>query len=208
MVKITDKSGTPLTNGQIMQKAAKRIEAILQELGLLVLQIVGHVPLWTVRQFFYVIAGLKIGANSIINPRARFYNPAGIKIGLDCVIGEDVILDGRAPITIGHHVDIASQVMIYNSEHNIHSMEFEAISAPVVVGDYVFIGPRAIILPGVTIGKGAVIGAGAVVTKDVAEGAIVGGVPAKSIGQRAISQYSYTLRRKGFFDIFMDIFHD
>ena len=42
-----------------------------------------------------------------------------------------------------------------------------------------------IILPGVTIKKGAVVGAGAVVTKDVEEFKIVGGVPAKEIGERA-----------------------
>ena len=40
-----------------------------------------------------------------------------------------------------------------------------AASAPVVIGDDVFVGARAIILKGVHIGNGAVIGAGAVVTK-------------------------------------------
>ena len=51
------------------------------------------------------------------------------------------------------------------------------------IRDNVFVGYGAIILPGVTIGPTAVVAAGAVVTTDVAEGTIVGGVPARTIGK-------------------------
>jgi maltose O-acetyltransferase len=93
--------------------------------------------------------------------------------------------------------------MIYNSEHNVHENDFsvieKVIEERVVIGDYVFIGPRVIILPGVTIGKGAVVGAGAVVTKDVPDFAIVGGVPAKIIGERKNKNPSYKLGRARLF---------
>ena len=108
-------------------------------------------------------------------------------------------MDGRDKLTIGNHVDIASSVMIYNSEHNIESGDFMAVDGPVKIGDYVFVGPRAIILPGVTIGKGAVVAAGAVVTKDVPEYAIVGGVPAKIIGERKNKDLNYKLGRARLF---------
>ncbi len=55
---------------------------------------------------------------------------------------------------------------------------------PIVVGNDVWIGTRAIILSGVKIGDGAIIGAGAVVTKDVQPYEIVAGVPAKYIKRR------------------------
>src|SRR3990167_1266975 len=106
---------------------------------------------------------------------------------------------GTILINIGSHVDIASDVMIYNSEHDINSDDFHAILGPVEIGDYVFIGPRAIILPGVKIGKGAVIAAGAVVTKDVGEFKIVGGVPAQVIGERNLKDPHYKLGRARWF---------
>lgn len=52
------------------------------------------------------------------------------------------------------------------------------------IGNDVWIGNDAKVIAGVNIGSGAIIGAGAVVTKDVAPYDIVGGVPAKKIGQR------------------------
>jgi len=77
--------------------------------------------------------------------------------------------------------------------------DFSARIEPVQIEDYVFIGPRAIILPGVKIGKGAVIAAGAVVTKDVSDFEIVGGVPAKVIGERKNKNPNYKLGRARLF---------
>ena len=130
---------------------------------------------------------------------ANFFDPGGIHIGDDTIIGDHAFLDGRAPLTIGSHTDIASSVMIYNSEHDLEKEDFSARTEPVEIGDYVFIGPRAIILPGVKIGKGAVVAAGAVVTKDVPDFTIVGGVPAKEIGERKNKDLHYKLGRARLF---------
>ena len=181
------------------QKAENRIRTIWRELIVYLLHLVGHVHSHYFRRFCYRIAGMKIGAGSAIHTGARFYDPSNITVGEDSILGEGIVLDGRDSLRIGNHVDIASEVLIYNSHHDIHSDDFHAVSGKVTIGDYVFIGPRAIILPGVTLHKGSVVGAGAVVTKDVPEFTIVGGVPAKVIGERKQTDLQYRLGRAAWF---------
>lgn len=181
------------------KKIENRIKTVFLELENFLLHIAGCIPSHYVRRFCYRLAGMHIGAGSTIHMGARFYQPENIRIGSDTIIGEGVVLDGRAALVIGNHVDFASEVMVYNSQHDINSPTFSAESSPVHIEDYVFIGPRAIILPGVTIGRGAVVAAGAVVTKDVKEFEIVGGVPAKIIGERKNKELHYKLGRAAWF---------
>ncbi|HVZ59060.1 MAG TPA: acyltransferase [Patescibacteria group bacterium] len=183
----------------ILQRVKRRTDTVANEYVLFWLHGIGNVPSHHIRRFFYRWAGVSIGSGSTIHTGARFYEPSGISIGEDTIIGEGVVLDGRAPLRIGSHVAFASEVMVYNAEHDIHHETFRPITAEVVIEDYVFVGPRAIILPGVHIGKGAIVAAGAVVTKDVESLDIVGGVPARKIGRRKITDPQYKLGRAAWF---------
>lgn len=194
-----DRMGRQLSWSEAVAKILRRFVAYFEDFELLWLSFVSCVPLHSFRRFFFRLAGVKMGKGSTIHVGAKFYAPRGVQIGEGSLIGDHAVLDGRASLKIGSHVDIASQVMIYNSEHNLCAEDFRPIDAPVEIGDYVFIGPRAIILPGVKIGKGAAIAAGAVVTKDVEPGMIVGGVPAKVIKQRELSDFHYRLGRPRLF---------
>lgn len=194
-----DRMGRELSTSEVIKKAYIRMGNIMLEFEIYLLHLVGCIPLHHVRRFFYAVAGVKIGKGSSIHMGTIFYNPRNIVIGNDSIIGEKAVLDGRDRLTIGNHVDIASEVMIYNAEHDVQSATFLPISGTVLIEDYVFIGPRAIILPGVTIGKGAVVGAGAVVTKNVNQFTIVGGIPAKEIGERKEKNPHYTLGRARWF---------
>lgn len=191
--------GKPLSLAEASRKIVNRVFNWVLDLELLLVTWAGMVPSHLFRLFFYSLAGMKIGRGSRIHMGARFFYPANIEIGEGSIIGDNVFFDGRDKLTIGDHVDIASSVMIYNSEHDINSEDFHATDAPVKIGDYVFVGPRAIILPGVIIGRGSVVAAGAVVTKDVPEFAIVGGVPAEVIGERKIKDLHYKLGRARLF---------
>lgn len=199
MVIFKDKMGRELSLSVASSKILNRFYSYILDIELLIVRIAGLVPFYTLRYLVYRAAGVKIGRSSHIHMGAQFFYPAGVEIGEGTVVGQNTFLDGRAKLEIGNHVDIASEVMIYNSEHDVDAEDFHAIEEEVIIGDYVFIGPRAIILPGVKIGKGAVIGAGAVVTKDVADFAIVGGVPAKVIGERKLKDPRYRLGRARLF---------
>lgn len=183
----------------LLKKIRRRIETILLEMEVMILHSTGNVPSHYIRRFFYRMAGIRIGRGSTIHTQATFYNPSNIQIGEDSIIGEGVVLDGREKLSIGNHVAIASEVMIYNAEHDVQHEDFHAVMEPIVIEDYVFIGPRAIILPGVTVKKGAIVAAGAVVTKDVESFDIVGGVPAKPIGKRTLKNPTYQLGRAAWF---------
>jgi acetyltransferase-like isoleucine patch superfamily enzyme len=94
-------------------------------------------------------------------------------------------LIARTYIEIGEDCRIGPHTLIYDSDFHELSpdrRDEQGSSAPVVIGDNVWIGARVMILKGVSIGKDAVIAAGSVVTKDVPQGSIVAGVPAKQVG--------------------------
>lgn len=194
-----DRMGKALTGVEIMGKLKNRILNIFLDFELMLLRWVGHIPCSWTRKFFYRLAGVEIGQGSTIHMWANFYQPSGVTIGTDSILGDHIFLDGRAPLIIGNHVDIASQVLIYNSQHDINSNDFGPVYGKVTIEDYVFLGPRAIIQPGVKIGRGAIVAAGAVVVKDVPDFAIVGGVPAQVIGSRQIKDPHYRLGRARLF---------
>ena len=82
-------------------------------------------------------------------------------------------------VVIGEECLVGPQVMIRDDDG--HLVVGSRRSAPVIIGDNVWIGARATILKGVTIGDGAVVASGAVVTKDVPPRSIVAGSPARVI---------------------------
>ncbi|MDO8638487.1 MAG: acyltransferase [Candidatus Daviesbacteria bacterium] len=196
---LKDKNGRMLSPSEASKKIVNRIFNYFLDLELLILRIVGLIPLYSIRYLFYILAGVKIGEGSHLHMGTQFFYPANIEIGEDSIVGASTFLDGRSKLKIGNHVDIASQVLIYNSEHDVNSENFQAITAPVEIKDHVFIGPRVIILPGVSIGEGAVIAAGAVVTKNVKPYEIVGGIPAEKIGERKNKNLHYRLGRARLF---------
>lgn len=156
-----------------------------QGFGLFMIMLVGLVPSHHFRRFVYRhLFGVQLGPGSIIHSETRFFHPSKVKIGEDCNIGNKAFLDGRRGLLIGNRVNTGTDVMIYTLHHDIDSPSFDIIGGPVIIEDYVYIGPRALILPNVHIGRGAVVAAGAVVTKDVPSYAIVGGVPARFIRER------------------------
>ena len=113
--------------------------------------------------------------------------PPGIQIGKDVWIGDASRFDwshGRH-ITICDGATLAPGVRILCHDASSTRRTGATWVAPVVIRSGAFIGADAVLMPGTTVGEGAVVAAGAVVTRDVAPGTVVAGVPAKPIGSVA-----------------------
>lgn len=96
-------------------------------------------------------------------------------------INENVQITAGDTIEIGADATIGRDVVIRSYDGHTICEEGYRKSAPIIIGDHVWIGQGATILKGVTIGSGAIIASGAIVTKDVPANSIVVGVPAKVI---------------------------
>lgn len=117
-----------------------------------------------------------------------------IYFGNNCEVNMNCTFLDDNKIIIGDNVLIASNVQIYTAFHPLNAIDrfgeikedgtFEFCktqTAPVTIGDNVWIGGGVIILPGVTIGNNVVIGAGSVVTKDIPSNFLAFGNPCKVI---------------------------
>ncbi|MEB8093521.1 sugar O-acetyltransferase [Mammaliicoccus lentus] len=127
---------------------------------------------------------------------APFYVDYGnnIYFGNNCEVNMNCIFLDDNKITIGDNALIAPNVNIYTAFHPTNaidrfgepkkdgSFEFcKTQSAPVTIGDNVWIGGSVVIMPGVEIGDNVVIGAGSVVTKDIPSNKIAYGNPCQII---------------------------
>ncbi len=113
--------------------------------------------------------------------RITIHEDAQLELGSG-YINHNVNINCSASIKIGKHVAISENVVIRDSDnHEIISNDDHVKTAPINIGDKVWIGMNVIILKGVTIGDNSIIAAGSIVNKDVPPNSLVGGVPAKVI---------------------------
>ncbi|HWN21210.1 MAG TPA: acyltransferase [Gaiellaceae bacterium] len=135
-------------------------------------------------QSFTNLYGCRIGDRTRVGPFVEIQR--GATVGADCKVqSHSFVCDG---VEIGDRVFVGHGVMFVNdkrpratTEEGLLQTEADWTLLPTIVRDDASIGSGAVILGGIEIGEGALVGAGAVVTRDVAPGATVAGVPARSL---------------------------
>lgn len=128
------------------------------------------------------------GASFNIAPGVHLGTGAGVRIGDRSGLGRNCRVYG--PVEIGREVMVGPEVSFLSENHRFDRLD-EPIGwqgktalAPPRIEDGAWIGLRATVLPGRVVGAGAVVGACSVVTRDVPPLAIVGGNPARVVGDR------------------------
>jgi len=144
---------------------------------------------FALRYAFYKFLCKKMAPFPFIFPGAFLQHSYGIKAGRNLNINRGVHIYARGGITFGDYVLIGPNVVITSSQHRYNLKGTPVMfqgheKEAVVIGNDVWIGANAVILPGVTLGDGTIVGAGAIVTADTEPYSIVGGVPARRIGER------------------------
>ena len=148
----------------------------------------------------YIIRSIAMRTGRCAGLYRRFCNPLGDEyaeflrrhgslnaIGENCSILISTNFSDPPYVRLGNNVQFSTCTLIGHDGsigmlNQAYGVKLDSVGK-IDIRDNVFVGFQAIILPGVTIGPNAIVAAGSVVTKDVAPGDIVGGVPAKPIGR-------------------------
>lgn len=138
------------------------------------------------KQYYYYVMEniLKLFHRDPMKYKIARYKYYGAKIGTNVRTFSPISSAESYLISIGNNVTISSGVKFITHDNSIIKFSNQAtdLIGKITIGNNCFIGANSIILPGVFIGDNCIIGAGSVVTSSIPNGSIMGGNPAKIIG--------------------------
>lgn len=128
---------------------------------------------------------ITVGSRVSLGTNVQLIAQAGrIVLGNDAHIGDGTIIVARTGIAIGDDALIAEYVVIRDQDHDTRKRPIRISgfqTAPIHIGNDVWIGCKASVLRGATIGDGCVIGAHSLVRSQIPDGDLAVGIPARAI---------------------------
>lgn len=121
--------------------------------------------------------GATIGHGVSIRPTARITYPWKVSIGDYSWIGDDVVLYSLDRIMIGKHCVISQKSYLCTGSHDVQDPTFRLQTAPIRIGNGVWVASDCFIAPGVMIGSNAVIGTRSTVLRSMPAQQICWGSP-------------------------------
>jgi acetyltransferase-like isoleucine patch superfamily enzyme len=148
----------------------------------------------------WMLPDAKIGGGSAFEVHSR------LRVGHWCHLGTRTLLNTARPIEIGDEVGLGTGTSLYTHGAYASALGGKPVAfGPIRVGDRTWI-PGAVVNPAVTIGKDCVIGVGSVVTRDVPDGSLAAGMPAKVIKENTYPRALTEGERFAFFQEFFQVF--
>ena len=123
--------------------------------------------------------GAKIGKGVVIRPTARFTYPWKVEIGDYSWIGDDVVLYSLDYIRIGRHSVISQECYLCTGDLDFEDPAFSLITAPITIGNGVWVATDSFVGPGVEIGANTIVGARSSVFRSLPAGQVCLGSPCR-----------------------------
>lgn len=133
-----------------------------------------------------------IERDSYIHLGCKFNCKGRFTLKTGSVINQYCHLDNRGIIEIGEYVSIAPRVQLVSADHDLYSKECVGRSAPIIIGDYCFIGYGATILSPCNMEKGSALGAASLLKGNTEAYHLYIGLPAKK-GKQRPSELNYIM---------------
>ena len=136
------------------------------------------------RVFLLSIFGARIGSPAYIYPRAKIWAPWNLKMGNFSALANDVDCYNVDIIEIGSYTTISQYSYICTASHDFLSpviltkSEMPLLTAPITIGDHVWVAADVFIAPGVNLASGTVVLARSTVIKNTAGWTVIAGNPA------------------------------
>lgn len=134
--------------------------------------------------FILRLFGAKIDPGVMVYSKAQIYCPYNLVMKRGSKMDMNVNCYNVAPVILEEGAVVSQGASLFPGSHDINDPENPMIGLPIVIKRNAWVASQAFIGMGVTIGEGAVVGARASVFKNVEPWTIVGGNPAKVIGDR------------------------
>ena len=128
--------------------------------------------------------GARLHGHPFVHQRARVQVPWNLTMHDRACLGDRANAYSLGEIHIGARATVAQEVYLCAGTHDFNQATLPLQTAPIRVGEDVFIGARAFVMPGVSIGARAVIGAASVVTRDVPADVYAAGNPCRVLRPR------------------------
>lgn len=141
---------------------------------------------YSLRNLLLRLFGASIGQGVRIRPTVRIEIPWHLTAENGVVVGDFAILYNLGPITLGERCVISQYAHLCAGTHDHESTDFKLICPPITIGREAWIATDVYIAPDVTVGARSVVGARSNVYKDLPEGMICIGSPARPVKPRTI----------------------
>ncbi len=128
--------------------------------------------------------GADMAPGTDVSGSASIWLPSNLVMKQQAVIGPHVEVYNTARVTLRERALVSQGAYLCAGTHDYTHPEFLLVTKPIIIGENVWIGAKAIVGPGVTVGEESVLGAGAVAFRDLPPNGVYAGNPAVRVKDR------------------------